>query len=53
MALQKLDAGESATSVMNRYQVVIVAHGEPDKTEIEIFCAQIVERLGYCPQHLA
>lgn len=53
IALQKLEAGESPTKVMNRYQIVIVAHGEPDKTEIEIFRQQIVERLGYCPQHLA
>lgn len=53
MALQKLEAGESPTKVMNRYQIVVVAHGEPDKQEIEIFRRQIVERLGYCPQHLA
>ncbi|MGF1539158.1 MAG: hypothetical protein ACFCU5_01700 [Pleurocapsa sp.] len=53
MALQKLEAGASATEVMNRYQVVIVAHGKPEKEEIEVFRRAIVERLGYCPQNMA
>jgi hypothetical protein len=53
MALQKLEAGASPTEVMNRYQVVIVAHGKPEKEEIEIFRQAIVERLGYCPQNMA
>ncbi len=53
MALQKLEAGASPTEVMNRYQVVIVAHGKPEKEEIECFRKAIVERLGYCPQNMA
>ena len=48
-----LEQGESPTAVMNRYQVVIVAHGEPETEEIEIFRDQIVHRLGYCPQNMA
>lgn len=52
-ALASLDRGESATEVMNRYQVVIVAHGKPETEEIEIFRDQIVDRLGYCPQNMA
>lgn len=52
-ALAKLEAGESITAIMNRYQVVIVAYGKPEKEEIEIFREQIVERLGYCPQNMA
>ncbi len=52
-ALIQLDAGESPTAIMNRYQVVIVAYGRPDKKEIEIFREQIIERLGYCPQNMA
>jgi hypothetical protein len=51
--LQKLEAGESPTKVMNNYQVVIVTCGKPEKHEIEIFRDQIVERLGYCPQNMA
>lgn len=47
-----LEQGESPTTVMNRYQVVIVAHGEPETEEIEIFRDQIVDRLGYCPQNM-
>ena len=53
MALQKLEAGASPTEVMNRYQVVIVANGKPEKEEIEVFRQEIVERLGYCPQNMA
>ncbi len=53
MALQKLEGGASPTEVMNRYQVVIVAHGKPEKEEIEVFRQAIVERLGYCPQNMA
>ena len=53
MALQKLEAGASPTEVMNRYQVVIVAHGKPEAKEIEVFREAIVERLGYCPQNMA
>ena len=52
MALQKLEAGASPTEVMNRYQVVIVAHGKPETEEIEVFRQEIVERLGYCPQNM-
>lgn len=52
-ALQRLEAGESPTEVMNRYQVVIVAYGQPGKEEIEIFREGIVARLGYCPQNMA
>ena len=53
LALARLEAGESPTVIMNRYQVVIVAYGKPEKEEIEIFREQIVERLGYCPQNMA
>ncbi len=52
-AFASLDRGESPTVVMNRYQVVIVAHGKPETEEIEIFRDQIVDRLGYCPQNMA
>ena len=52
-ALAQLEAGESPTAIMNRYQVAIVAYGKPEKEEIEIFREQIVERLGYCPQNMA
>ncbi len=51
-ALASLEGGESPTVVMNRYQVVIVAHGQPETEEIEIFRDQIVDRLGYCPQNM-
>ncbi len=53
LALQRLKAGESPTEVMNRYQVVVVAYGQPRKEEIEIFREAIVARLGYCPQNMA
>lgn len=52
-ALARLEAGESPIEIMNRYQIVIVAYGKPEKEEIEIFRDQIVERLGYCPQNMA
>lgn len=52
-ALARLEAGESAVDIMNRYKVVIVAHGKPETEEIEIFRDQIVDRLGYCPQNMA
>ena len=51
--LSSLDRGELPTEVMNRYQVVIVAHGKPETEEIEIFRDRIVERLGFCPQNMA
>ena len=38
---------------MNRYRVVIVAHGKSETEEIEIFRDRIVERLGFCPQNMA
>ena len=52
-ALASLDSGESPTEVMNRYQVVIVAHGKPETEEIEIFRDRVVDGLGYCPQNMA
>ena len=51
-ALNSLETGRSPTEVMNHYHVVIVAHGKPVTEEIEIFRDRIVDRLGYCPQHM-
>ena len=52
-ALISLDRGESPIEIMNRDRVVIVAYGQPETEEIEIFRDRIVERLGYCPQTMA
>ena len=53
MALKQLDAGVSPTEVMNRYKIVIVAHGNPNQEEIEIFRQELISKLGYCPQSMA
>ena len=53
IALARLEMGESPVEIMNRYRVVIVAYGKPEKEEIEIFREQIVDKLGYCPQNMA
>lgn len=52
-ALKQLDAGVSPTEVMNRYKIVIVAHGNPNQEEIEIFRQELISKLGYCPQSMA
>ncbi len=52
MALWGLETGQSPMSVMRRYQVAVVAHGKPDRQEIEAFRTQFVRGLGYCPQTL-
>lgn len=52
MALWGLETGQSPVSVMRRYQVAVVAHGKPDRQEIEAFRTQFVRGLGYCPQTL-
>lgn len=51
-AFRDLDAGYAPVSVMNRYQVVIVSHGEPNLEELSAFRDQFVQGLGYCPQSL-
>jgi hypothetical protein len=53
MALRALEMGQSPIAVMHHYQIAIVAHGHPDKTEIEEFRKQFVMGLGYCPETLA
>jgi hypothetical protein len=53
MVLWDLDAKQSPVQVMRRYQVAIVSHGEPDRTEIEAFREQFTSGLGYCPETLA
>lgn len=53
MALVSLEAGESPIDVMRRYQVIVVCHGSPDKSEIEAFRHQFTKGLGYCPETLA
>jgi len=53
MALWGLEMGQSAVDVMRRYQVAVVSHGRPDRTEIEEFREQFVTGLGYCPETLA
>jgi hypothetical protein len=53
MALWELENGQSPIEVMQRYQVAIVSHGNPDREEIEEFRRQFVQGLGYCPETLA
>lgn len=53
MALWGLETGQSPVDVMRRYQVAVVSHGMPDRTEIEEFRRQFVQGLGYCPETLA
>jgi hypothetical protein len=53
MALWGLETGQSPVEVMRRYQVAVVSHGTPDRTEIEEFRRQFVQGLGYCPETLA
>jgi len=52
MALWGLETGQSPLSVMRRYQVAVVSHGQPNKEEIEAFRKQFVKGLGYCPETL-
>ena len=53
LALWGLESGQSPVSVMRRYQVAIVSHGNPNREEIEVFREQFVKGLGYCPETLA
>ena len=53
MAMWGLETGQSPVEVMRRYQVAVVSHGNPDRTEIEEFRMQFVQGLGYCPETLA
>ncbi len=52
MALWSLEIGQSTIEVMRRYQVAVVSHGMPDRTEIESFRQHFVKGLGYCPETL-
>jgi hypothetical protein len=53
MALWGLETGQSPVEVMRRYQVAVVSHGNPDRSDIEEFRQQFVQGLGYCPETLA
>lgn len=53
IALESLAAGQPPVEVMRRYQVAIVAHGSPQRQEIEAFRQQFISGLGYCPPTLA
>lgn len=53
MALWSLETGQSPIDVMRRYQVAVVSHGRPDKSDIEAFRQQFTMGLGYCPETLA
>jgi hypothetical protein len=53
MALWSLETGQSPIDVMRRYQVAVVSHGCPDKSDIEAFRQQFTMGLGYCPETLA
>ena len=47
-----LEQGCSPVEVMRRYQVAVIAHGQPEGDEIETFRDQFIQGLGYCPQTL-
>lgn len=53
MALWSLETGQSPIDVMRRYQVAVVSHGSPDRSDIEAFRQQFTKGLGYCPETLA
>ena len=53
MALWSLETGQSPIDVMRRYQVAVVSHGNPDRSDIEVFRQQFTRGLGYCPETLA
>ena len=53
MALWSLETGQSSIDVMRRYQVAVVSHGNPDRSDIEAFRQQFTRGLGYCPETLA
>ena len=53
MALWSLETGQSPIEVMRRYQVAVVSHGTPDRSDIEAFRQQFTRGLGYCPETLA
>lgn len=53
MALWSLETGQSCIDVMQRYQVAVVSHGIPDRSDIESFREQFIQGLGYCPETLA
>jgi hypothetical protein len=53
MAFWALETGQPIVEVMQRYQVAVVSHGCPDRTEIEEFRQQFIRGLGYCPETLA
>lgn len=53
MVLWSLETGQSPVEVMRRYQVAVVSHGRPDRTDIETFRQQFTKGLGYCPETLA
>lgn len=53
MALWSLETGQSPIDVMRRYQVAVVSHGSPDRSDIEAFRQQFTMGLGYCPETLA
>ena len=53
MALWSLETGQSPIDVMRRYQVAVVSHGTPERSDIEAFRQQFTRGLGYCPETLA
>ncbi|MBZ8179951.1 MAG: hypothetical protein SAL07_06590 [Oscillatoria sp. PMC 1051.18] len=53
MALWSLETGQSPIDVMRRYQLAVVSHGIPDRSDIEAFRQQFTRGLGYCPETLA
>lgn len=50
--LTDLEYGYSPIEVMQRYQVAVITHGQPDLSEVEAFRQQFIEGLGYCPETL-
>src|SRR6476469_8356974 len=45
MALWSLETGQSPIDVMRRYQVAVVSHGSPDRSDIEAFRLQFTRGL--------
>jgi hypothetical protein len=51
--LKALEVGIPPVAVMEYYHVLVINHGLPEMSEIEIFCERFTQGLGYLPETLA
>ncbi len=52
IALEGIDTGQTTEEILHRHLISVIAHGKPDRKNIEVFQQEFVQGASICPKSL-